>query len=90
VQTGFALPTDVVHALPHAPQFAGSVWNADGARHAPPHNAYPGSHARLHVPEAHVGDELRTLVVQALPHEPQLFTSDWKLEVALHAPSHIV
>jgi hypothetical protein len=65
------------HALPHAPQFAGSDW---ALTHAPPHRLAPPGHTqaeRVHADPCG----------QATPHPPQFVAS---LVRSTHAPAQAV
>jgi hypothetical protein len=63
-----------VHGTPQPPQLLSSLVSST---HAPAHGEYPSivSHWYPQVAVAQVGDACATLVVQTIPHMPQLFGS---------------
>jgi hypothetical protein len=56
------------HALPHAPQFAGSLVRS---MQATPHGVYPALQSKLQVLAVHAGWAWAMLVVHAVEHDPQ-------------------
>jgi hypothetical protein len=66
------VPPSGLHFTPHAPQFD-VVFKST---HCPLHSVVPPVQTNEHVPEEHAAVALGTWVVQACPHDPQLFTSD--------------
>jgi hypothetical protein len=73
-QVAAALATPVVQRLPHAPQFAGSVWKLAAAMQAPLQSVEPSAQTLPHVPATQVAVPL-TGVEQTLLQSPQWLTS---------------
>ena len=66
------------HALPHAPQFAGSLFSST---HAPEHAVRPVPHPAEQTPLRQSG----VAPEQTVPHAPQFAGSD---DTSTHAPPH--
>lgn len=72
-----------MHFTPHPPQldvvFKRTHW--------PLHSVVPPVQTNEHVPEVHAAVAFGTWVVQACPHDPQLYTSD---EGSTQLPVHVM